>query len=84
MDSAVVLQIRDAIALIEVRLQATIQALRILAHKHSDTPMAGRIHLRHALPITFGYKAAVWPSGLERRLQGIARLKPRVPAVQFS
>ena len=60
MDTATVLQIRDALALIEADLDAIAAALAGLAEKHRSTVMAGRTHLQHALPVTFGYKAAVW------------------------
>lgn len=84
MDTAQVLQVREALALIEARLDETIAALRTLAAAHRLTPMAGRTHLQHALPTTFGYKAAVWLSALERHRQRIEQLKPRVLLVQFS
>ncbi|MBY5378323.1 adenylosuccinate lyase family protein [Rhizobium leguminosarum] len=84
MDTATVLQIRAALVLIERRLVDTIDALHSLAAEHRDTPMAGRTHLQHALPITFGYKAAVWLSALERHHERLAQLRPRVLIVQFS
>ncbi|EHB56099.1 3-carboxy-cis,cis-muconate cycloisomerase [Mycolicibacterium rhodesiae JS60] len=31
-----------------------------LAEKHRDTPMAGRTLTQHAVPVTFGLKAATW------------------------
>lgn len=84
MDTAKVLQIRAALALIERRLVETIGALRELTAEHRDTPMAGRTHLQHALPITFGYKAAVWLSSLERHRERLAQLRPRILVVEFS
>jgi 3-carboxy-cis,cis-muconate cycloisomerase len=45
--------------------------------------MAGRTHLQHALPITFGFKAAVWLAGFDRHAARIAELRPRVLVVQF-
>lgn len=84
MDTAKVLQIRAALALIERRLVETIGALRELTAEHRDTPMAGRTHLQHALPITFGYKAAVWLSALERHRERLAQLRPRILVVEFS
>lgn len=84
MDSGTILQIRDALAIIELDLAALEQALEQLAHKHRDTVMAGRTHLQHALPVTFGYKAAVWLSMVRRHRQRVFELKPRVLAVQFS
>jgi 3-carboxy-cis,cis-muconate cycloisomerase len=45
--------------------------------------MAGRTHLQHALPVTFGYKAAVWLSALDRHADRLRELRPRVLLVQF-
>jgi len=46
--------------------------------------MAGRTHLQHALPVSFGYKAATWLSGLDRHRARLAELRPRVEVVSFS
>ena len=59
-DTAVVLQVRDGLALIRAELAATLAALATLADAHRATVMPGRTHLQHALPITFGLKCAVW------------------------
>src|SRR5262249_57601881 len=45
--------------------------------------MAGRTHLQHALPITFGYKAAVWLYALDRHADRLRELRPRVLLAQF-
>ena len=55
MDTATILQVRSGIQAVEKRLEGAVGALRRLAAVHRDTPMAGRTHLQHALPITFGY-----------------------------
>src|SRR5207344_2009336 len=83
MDTAVVLQVRDGLALIETDLAAVRGHLAGLARRYRDTPMAGRTHLQHALPITFGYKAAVWLAAFDRHAARRAELKPLVLAVQF-
>ncbi|MGL4574365.1 MAG: 3-carboxy-cis,cis-muconate cycloisomerase [Burkholderiaceae bacterium] len=83
MDTALVLQLRDAFVLIESDITALRGIVSDLARKHRDTPMAGRTHLQHALPITFGYKAAVWLSMLDRHAQRLQQLKPRVLVGQF-
>ncbi len=83
MDTAVVLQIRAGLELIEADLSATREHLAALARRHRDAPMAGRTHLQHALPVTFGYKAAVWLSGLDRHAARLGELRPRVQIVQF-
>ena len=84
MDTATVLQIREALSLVEADLAAIEAALAKLADKHRKTVMAGRTHLQHALPVTFGYKAAVWLSMIQRHRQRLAELKPRVLVGQFA
>jgi 3-carboxy-cis,cis-muconate cycloisomerase len=83
MDTAVVLQIRDGIRLIETDLAAVRRHLAGLARRYRDTPMAGRTHLQHALPITFGYKAAAWLAAFDRHAARLGELRPRVLTVQF-
>jgi 3-carboxy-cis,cis-muconate cycloisomerase len=84
MDTATVLQVRAALELVEQDLQAIETALAGLATKHRDTVMAGRTHLQHALPITFGFKAAIWLAMIRRHRERLAQLRPRVLTVQFS
>ncbi|HVY44212.1 MAG TPA: 3-carboxy-cis,cis-muconate cycloisomerase [Hyphomicrobiaceae bacterium] len=84
MDTATVLQLRDAVALVESELKSLEASLRGLARSHRDTVMAGRTHLQQALPVTFGYKAAVWLSMIQRHCQRLEELKPRLLVAQFS
>jgi 3-carboxy-cis,cis-muconate cycloisomerase len=84
MDTAVVLQIRDALALIDADLAELRDILVRLARRYRDTPMAGRTHLQQALPITFGYKAAVWLSMFDRHAGRLAQLRPRVLVGQLA
>ena len=83
MDTAAVLQIRAGLCLIEEDLTAARKHLAALAARYRDTPMAGRTHLQHALPVTFGYKAAVWLSALDRHADRLRELRPRVLLAQF-
>jgi hypothetical protein len=83
MDSALVLQIRDGLALIEADLRATIAGFATLAAQHRATVMAGRTHLQHALPVTFGYKVAVWVNPLITALERLRELRPRVLRLGF-
>jgi 3-carboxy-cis,cis-muconate cycloisomerase len=82
-DSAVVLQIRDGLRLIEDDLTVLRGHLAALARKHRDTPMPGRTFFQQALPITFGYKAAVWLSSFDRHAERLAELKKRVLIAEF-
>ena len=83
MDTAVVLQIRDALVLVEEEQDEVRRILRDLAQRHRDTPMPGRTHLQQALPITFGYKAAVWLSMFDRHAERLQQLRPRVLVGEF-
>jgi 3-carboxy-cis,cis-muconate cycloisomerase len=84
MDTAVVLQMKAALGLIDSDLVALDQTLAHLANTHRATVMAGRTHLQHALPITFGYKAAVWLSAFVRHRRRLAEIRPRVLVGQFA
>src|SRR5690349_13670293 len=78
MDTALVLQMRQGLALIERRLLALIAALADHARQHRATVMAGRSFLQHALPITFGYKCAVWLAPFLDHLERLQGLRARV------
>src|SRR5437868_6624579 len=82
-DTATVLQIRAGLAIVARDLASVSAALVALATKYRDTPMAGRTHLQQALPITFGYKCAVWLSMLDRHAERLRELKPRVLVAQL-
>ncbi|ARB29234.1 adenylosuccinate lyase family protein [Pseudomonas tolaasii] len=84
MDTAVVLQVRAALAIVERDIQTVRGLLAGLAARYRDTPMAGRTHLQHALPITFGYKCAVWLSMFDRHAERLVELRPRVEIGQFA
>jgi 3-carboxy-cis,cis-muconate cycloisomerase len=45
--------------------------------------MAGRTHLQHALPVTFGYKCSVYLSSIQRHLQRLSEIENRCLLVQF-
>ena len=66
MDTAVALQLRDGLAIIEDDIVALRGILADLSTKYRDTPMAGRTHLQQALPVTFGYKTAIWLAAFDR------------------
>jgi 3-carboxy-cis,cis-muconate cycloisomerase len=84
MDTAVAMQVRDAFTLIEHDLAALRAILLRQAKRYRDTPMAGRTHLQQALPVTFGYKLAIWLATMDRHAERLAQLKPRVLVGQFA
>lgn len=82
-DSATILQVRAALDAVGQDLDALAATMRSLAGTHRMTVMAGRTHLQHALPTTFGQKVAVWLLMVERHRERLAQLRPRVLNVQF-
>jgi 3-carboxy-cis,cis-muconate cycloisomerase len=83
MDTGVILQVRDGLAIIEEDIAALRGILADLSRRYRDTPMAGRTHLQQALPVTFGYKTAIWLAMFDRHAERLAQLKPRVLVGQF-
>ncbi|WP_034293553.1 adenylosuccinate lyase family protein [Herbaspirillum sp. RV1423] len=83
MDTATMIQCKRAVALIETQLNETRGALKKLALEHADTVTAGRTHLQHALPVTFGFRCAVWLSSLNRHAERLTQLKSRALLVEF-
>jgi 3-carboxy-cis,cis-muconate cycloisomerase len=79
-----VLQIREALALVEDDLVAISKALADLAKRHRDTPMVARSNLQQAVPITFGFKMAELLSAIERHRERLAQLRPRVLVGEFA
>ena len=84
MDSAVALQLRDGLDIVEAEIKALRAILAGLARRYRDTPMAGRTHLQQALPVTFGYKCAIWLDMFDRHAQRLAEARPRVLVGQFA
>ncbi len=83
LDTATVLLMQDAFALLEADLDATIAALAALARRHRGDPTAGRTHLQHALPITFGYACALWLAPLGEHRGRLREARERARVLQF-
>ena len=64
--TTMVLQLHATVAVMDAAMVRIEAQLADLARTHRATPMIGRTLGRHALPITFGYKVAVWLSELRR------------------
>ncbi|MER7758934.1 3-carboxy-cis,cis-muconate cycloisomerase [Streptomyces sp. NPDC097619] len=76
LDTATMLVAARALAVITADLERTADALAELAAAHRDTPAAGRTLTQHAVPTTFGLKAANWLQGVLdalERLRGLER-----------
>lgn len=83
MDSGLVLQLRQALALIESELAQLADSLAVQAQRFATTPLAGRTWLQHATPVTLGMKIAGWLGAVTRSRQRLQQLKPRLLVLQF-
>lgn len=83
-DTATILQLREALDLVEADLAAVSAALAGLARRHRDTPMIGRTNLQQAVPVTFGYKMAGLLGAVERHRRRLAELRPRLLVGEFA
>jgi len=82
-DTALMLQIAEALGLIATDLDRLGNAAAALARAHRDTLMLGRTLLQPATPITFGLKAAQWLVAAGGSRARLARLKPQTLVPQF-
>ena len=83
-DTATVLQIREALDLVDDELTAISAGMARLAREHRDTPMIGRSNLQQAIPVTFGYKMAGLLSAIERHRERLGQLRERVLVGEFA
>ncbi|WP_405282731.1 adenylosuccinate lyase [Gaopeijia maritima] len=82
-DTGLMLQIRDAYELVLGEVDAVADSLARLADEHRDTVMAGRTHGQHAIPVTFGFKSAVWLDELHRQRTRLREARPRILVGEF-
>ena len=83
MDSGLVMQLRQALALIESELAQLADSLAAQAQRFATTPLAGRTWLQHATPVTLGMKIAGWLGAVTRSRLRLQELKPRLLVLQF-
>jgi 3-carboxy-cis,cis-muconate cycloisomerase len=78
MDTGMVLQLKEAHRILRRDLVELVGLFADLAAVHRDTVMVGRTHAQQALPITFGFKVAVWISECLRHVERLDQIAPRV------
>ncbi|MEM2987588.1 MAG: adenylosuccinate lyase [Candidatus Bathyarchaeia archaeon] len=77
-DTATALQLKEALELIEQRLNSFEKTLMEKALRYKETLMMGRTHGQHALPITLGFKFAVWMREISRHIERLRQYRERV------
>jgi 3-carboxy-cis,cis-muconate cycloisomerase len=82
-DTALVLELRDAIDALIGDLDRAIDGFATLAGRHRRTPAVARTFLQHALPMPFGLKMAGYAAALARSRERLRRLRKEALVLQF-
>jgi len=82
-DTALVLQLRDALPLISADLEKLCDRLVKMADQHRHTPIVARTWMQHAIPTTLGIKFAGWLDALVRHRERFREMQTRCLALQF-
>ncbi|SFD09739.1 lyase family protein [Tropicimonas isoalkanivorans] len=82
-DTAMVLQLRACLDLLEGRLAGVIDDLKAKSHTHEDLVMAARTRGQVATPITFGLKLARWAQPLIDAEAALPAVRVHALRVQF-
>lgn len=83
MDTGSALQIKATYGVVKDGLDRIERALVVLAKKHRDTLMAARTHGQQAIPVTLGYKVAVWIDEIRRQRERLLESEKRVLVCEF-
>ncbi len=78
LDTGLAIIIKDSLESIKTDLRSLLTVMAGLADQHRYAVMAGRSQGQHALPITFGFKVALWASELLDHLKRLEELEKRV------
>ncbi len=77
-DTALALELKECVAILETDLVALAGTLVGLARQHRETPTVSRTHGQQGVPISFGYKIAVAAAELARHRRRLRELAPRL------
>jgi 3-carboxy-cis,cis-muconate cycloisomerase len=83
LDTALVLQLGEALELFGRDLGLLSDALADLTQRHGSTILAGRTWLQQGPPITFGLKTAGWLSAIQRHQVRLKNVAAQVRCLQF-
>jgi 3-carboxy-cis,cis-muconate cycloisomerase len=79
LDTATMLLARDALTRITADLGSLADSLARLADAHRGSVMAGRTLTQYAVPVTFGFKAAQWLTGVLDARDAVAAIDAALP-----
>ena len=77
-DTGLMIQLRQALALLRARLSGVAALLALKAAEFADLPIAAQTRFQIAAPTTLGAKIAIWRAGLARDLDRLDQILPRL------
>ncbi|HIP63542.1 MAG TPA: adenylosuccinate lyase [Archaeoglobus profundus] len=77
-DTATATQLRDSLKIFELKLKRLLELLIDKAMEYRDVVCLGRTHGQPALPVTYGFRFAVWASELARHYIRLKQMKERI------
>ncbi|MHB1406108.1 MAG: lyase family protein [Desulfitobacteriaceae bacterium] len=84
LDTGATLQIREAYAILMKQLRELEAALMEKAIEHKNTVMMGRTHGQHAVPVTFGFKCAIWAGAIRDHIDRFKEIQKRLLTANIS
>lgn len=83
MDTILVLALRDLSDLLVLRTKSLIKALTLLRNQNKNNDLMGRTRMQAALPISVGDRVDLWVLPLQRHLDRLAEIRPRIEVIQL-
>ncbi|MHA1491639.1 MAG: adenylosuccinate lyase [Promethearchaeota archaeon] len=83
-DTAIALQLREALIYIQNSLNKLLQELVRLMEDKKDLVCIGRTHGQHAIPTTYGMRFGVWAYEIDRHLDRISETIKRISCGKMS
>ncbi len=84
LDTGLALQLKDAMGIIDDKLEKLKRALLQKADETKTLVTAGRTHGQLAVPTTYGLRFAIWAMEVARHQERLRQMKPRVAVGQMS
>ena len=84
LDTATALQFAEAVDILEKRLTKLLSVLVRLSGDHKKTVCCGRTHGQIGVPTTYGLRLAIWASEIDRHLDRLSELRPRLLVGQMT
>ncbi|MCL7410439.1 MAG: adenylosuccinate lyase [Methanosarcinaceae archaeon] len=84
LDTSTGLQIKDAIEILEKKMETLLAVLVKQASDNKNLVCAGRTHGQIGVPTTYGLRFAIWASEVSRHIERLEQLKPRATVGQMT